>query len=242
MRKSVSLGKPDGEQAASVARQIGKWIDSAKYPLHSRLPPERELAAHFQIHRGRLREALDVLEGEGRIWRRVGMGTFVGSRPRSIRSQPETLGAATTLSEILEARSLVEPMVAGLAAMRAEQADIDMINRYAVTAAKSKSWAEWEHWDNLLHRAIAEASGNGLMINTIDQLLRIKSHPLWSVQRAPKFDPAIMTRYVNEHLAVISSIIGRDSERATSAMKKHMLGLTMTVGPIISDRARPAGK
>lgn len=225
-----------GAAVAAAAKQILGWIDSAQYPLHTRLPPERELSVMLSIPRSRLREALKRLEEDGRIWRNVGMGTFVGGRPRSVGSGAEALGSATTLSEILEARSFIEPILARLAAQRAEDSEITAIEHYAATAAKATNWGHWERWDDLLHRAIAEASGNGLLINIIDQLFRIKMHPRWSVRQAASFDAALIERYANEHRAVISHIIGRDGEGAEIAMKRHMLGLTLTVGPAISVR------
>ncbi len=233
--------KPQGYTVSSAAKQLSEWIASARHPLHSRLPPERELATLLQMPRGKLREALKLLEEKGRIWRRVGMGTFVGSRPRSTRSHPESLGAATTLSEILEARFLIEPLVARLAAQRAEQVDIAMIEQYSRAADKAQTWATWEKWDELLHRAIVEASGNGILINTIDLLLRIKTHPQWTVQRATQFDPALTARYGREHRAVISCIIGRDGEGAEVGMRRHMLGLSLTVGPVIGNTAKAGG-
>ena len=231
------LAKPEGRIASGAAKQLAGWIASARYPLHSQLPPERELAMQLQMPRGKLREALKLLEEEGRIWRRVGMGTFVGGRPRSTRSLPESLGAATTLAEILEARFLIEPLVARLAAQRAERADVVMIEQYSLAASKAETWAEWEKWDELLHRAIVEASGNGILINTIDQLLRIKTHSRWTVQKAGTFNPALTARYGGEHRAVISCIIGRDGEGAEAAMRRHMLGLKLTVGPAIAQAA-----
>lgn len=230
--------KPEGYTVSGAAKQLIEWIASARYPLHSRLPPERELATLLQMPRGKLREALKLLGEEGRIWRRVGMGTFVGGRPRSTRSLPESLGAATTLSEILEARFLIEPLVARLAAQRAERVDVAMIEQYSLAANKAQTWAHWEKWDELLHRAIAEASGNGVLINTVDQLLRIKLHSRWTVQQAGKFDPALTARYASEHHAVISCIIGHDGEGAEAAMRRHMLGLSLTVGPAIAQTAR----
>jgi DNA-binding FadR family transcriptional regulator len=150
------------------------------------------------------------------------------------------LGGETTLNELFEMRSLVEPMVAALAAMRAEKADIAMMRQYSAKANKSNTWAEWEKWDELLHRAIVEASGNGLLINTIDQLLRIKTHPRWTITRAAAFDPALTARYGREHAAVIHCISEQDSEGAKAAMQKHMLGVSMTVGPAISNRVDPS--
>lgn len=221
----------------SAAKQLREWISSDRYPLHSKLPPERELAELLKLPRGKLREALQILEDEGRIWRRVGMGTFVGGRPQSVRSRPESLGAATTLAEILEARTFIEPLVARLAAHRAEKAELAMIEHYSACANKAENWAEWEKWDALLHRAIAEASGNGVLINTIDQLLRIKMHARWTMKRATNFDQALTARYAREHHAVISCITGRDGEGAEAAMRRHMMSLTLTVGPSISKPA-----
>ena len=221
-----------------TVQQLESWITTSKYPLHSRLPPERSLAESMQVSRGRLREALKFLEDEGRIWRCVGMGTFVGGRPRSILSRPEALGAATTLSEILEARSSIEPVIARLAAQRAQETDIRMIEHYSQAASKAQNWTDWERWDDLLHRAIVEASGNGLLINILDQLFRIKMHPRWTFKRADSFDAPLAQRYSQEHLAIISCITGRDGEGAEAAMRRHMLGLSLTVGPAISQSVR----
>src|SRR5215212_3324719 len=91
------------DSTTRAVRQLSDLLASAPYPLHSRLPPERQLAEKLNLPRSKLREALQLLEDEGRIWRRVGMGTFVGGRPRSIHSRPEALGSATTLNELLEA-------------------------------------------------------------------------------------------------------------------------------------------
>ncbi|WP_207907826.1 FadR/GntR family transcriptional regulator [Ancylobacter aquaticus] len=85
------------EAIISVAKQLTAWIETGRYPLHTRLPPERQLAEMLRVSRASLREALQLLENDGRIWRRVGVGTFVGGSPRSVGSQLESLGSATTL-------------------------------------------------------------------------------------------------------------------------------------------------
>ncbi|HSM39403.1 MAG TPA: winged helix-turn-helix domain-containing protein, partial [Afifellaceae bacterium] len=57
------------------------FLADQKLSLNLRLPPERELCKHFGVSRSELRKALAVLESEGQIWRHVGRGTFIGSRP-----------------------------------------------------------------------------------------------------------------------------------------------------------------
>src|SRR5690606_7813819 len=41
------------------------------------LPPEKVLCAEFNIARGTLRQALQILENEGYLWREQGRGTFI---------------------------------------------------------------------------------------------------------------------------------------------------------------------
>lgn len=220
--------------ASDATNALCEWIDSGRFPIHSRLPPERELAQTLHVSRGKVREALFKLETDGRIWRHVGMGTFVGCRPASIRSTPELLGGATTLTEILEARSSIEPIVARLAAVRAELNELNMIKKYFSLARKASSWGEWEKWDGLFHRAVADASGNGILISLIDQLLRIKMHPRWTITRARTFDQALIRRYSDEHSVLLSAIANRDPEGAGAAMRRHMLALSLTVGPLVT--------
>lgn len=228
-----------GRVADEVIAVLNEWLESARFPTHSRLPPEREIAQTLQLSRGKVRQALLQLETDGRIWRHVGRGTFVGCRPASIHSSPESLGRATTLSEILEARSAIEPVVARLAALRAEVHEVGMIKKYFTMAQKCTSWSEWEKWDDLFHRAVAEASGNGILISSVDQLLRIKTHPRWTLAKATTFDPALIQRYSDEHFALLNAITGRDSESADAAMKRHMLTLSLTVGPVVKMHNKP---
>ncbi|MDI4234165.1 GntR family transcriptional regulator [Bradyrhizobium sp. Arg237L] len=140
------LSKNATELSRSAGKTLADWIASSRYPIHSRLPPERELASMLGLSRGKLREALRQLESEGVIWRHVGIGTYVGSRPASIHSSQEALSTSTTLAEILEARLSVEPIVARFAAVRAQPGEVVMIGRYFASGAASDSWADWENW------------------------------------------------------------------------------------------------
>ena len=82
-------GPETGREVRRVTADLAEYLSSDRYPLHSRLPPERQLCELLQVSRTALRNGLEELEREGRIWRHVGKGTFVGGRPQSVQSCAE---------------------------------------------------------------------------------------------------------------------------------------------------------
>ena len=64
-----------------VITQLRAYLAQAELPEDGRLPPERELSDALGVSRTELRKALTALETEGQLWRHVGKGTFIGSRP-----------------------------------------------------------------------------------------------------------------------------------------------------------------
>lgn len=230
-------GPETGREVRRVTADLAEYLSSDRYPLHSRLPPERRLCELLQVSRTALRNGLEELEREGRIWRHVGKGTFVGGRPQSVQSCAEALAADTTLSELLEARTLIEPQAARLAALRSEPSDLALMKRYVARAAIAEDWASWDRWDELFHRGVVEASGNGLFISLVDQILRVKKQTRWTITRAKTFDPDLRDRYSSEHLAIIASIEAHDLEGAEHAMGRHIQGISCSIGPAISRTA-----
>lgn len=220
----------------NLVADLNERIANAQYPLHSKLPPERILSNRLGVSRSTLRRALKTLESQGQIWRHVGKGTFVGRRPTSVHSSPELLGANTSLSELLEARLLIEPLVARLAAMRAQPRDVALLRTYHESVAASHDWFSFDAWDELFHRAIAEASGNALMISVIDRLFQIKRDSKWCIARARSFDVALMKSYSSQHAEVMSAIRRRDINGAGAAMRRHITAISYTLGPCVDFR------
>ena len=64
-----------------LMQRISDDIDKGRYPVGSRIPPEHELEAEYQVSRVTVRRALAELTAEGLLERKQGKGTFV-STPR----------------------------------------------------------------------------------------------------------------------------------------------------------------
>lgn len=80
----------------TVRDELVKQITSAQYQPGDPLPSERKLAEQFAVSRPTVREALSILEKEGYIVRRVGVGTFVSQRP-VVNAGLETLSSFTEM-------------------------------------------------------------------------------------------------------------------------------------------------
>src|SRR5580693_10762041 len=94
----------------------GNWAEGEK------IPAERELCLKLGVGRASLREALKALEIMGMIETRLGDGTYVCKRS-DFFSRPLLWAIASSseadAGELVEARTLIEVELAGLAAERA---------------------------------------------------------------------------------------------------------------------------
>jgi len=62
-----------------IAESLLNWIESEELTPGKRLPPERELSKTLGVNRTTIRQALNILQDRGLIYRRQGQGTFVAS-------------------------------------------------------------------------------------------------------------------------------------------------------------------
>ncbi len=73
-----------------VKQYILKLLISGKYPSDSQLPTEHQLMKDLNVGRATVRAALAQLEEEGTIYKRQGVGTFVGKKDSKFRFEPFT--------------------------------------------------------------------------------------------------------------------------------------------------------
>ena len=146
--------------------------------------PERALSEILGVSRGDLRKALAIMERDGRIWRHVGKGTFVGIRPLSTTIEIADIAARTTPSDVMRARLLLEPQIAREAALHATIDDIAAMRSAQKYMRDATSWRQYETLDNLLHRLIAQASGNILLVGLFDVLNATRRTVVWGRLRS----------------------------------------------------------
>jgi len=206
-----------------VADDLEARISAGEFPVGERLPTERELAAAYKVSRTCVREALLAMEIAGLVSIRVGAGVFVLAPEVPQVPAVEAFGEQRAPSEILEARAVIEPELAALAAARADESEIKAIG-HAIDLMREehRMAAETERGDREFHRLIAAASHNGLLQDMLAEIWDEMSAPLWQALQAHIRNPHLRLKWIEDHVAIHAALAARDRRRARAAMKAHV--------------------
>lgn len=218
-----------------IANQIKDKISNGSYKAGERLPSERELAEMLEVSRPSVREALIALEIEGWVDVRVGSGVYVtGPESRLFSGDGPTadptpaalldIGAA----DLLQARLLVEPHCAELAARNATPAQLKLMEEATLALPGS----EHPFKDNdTLHLLIAEACGNLALTSMVQRL--------WTLSESSAIFNKLNQHFVygevwevahKEHLPLLRALQKRQPAAARRAMRNHLLGICSRLG------------
>lgn len=205
-----------------IAARLIDLIRERRLRSGDRLPPERELAISMGVSRSSLREALRALSMIGVVDMRHGNGTYLSSLEPASLMRP--VGLVLSLSEsgmdeLFEARKLVEPGLAALAARRVDDATLARLHGCVERSAQAVGDHDaFMRADLELHDTIAHAAGNAILERLIDSI-----HSLGiASRRATTAIPGVEARTVDDHRAIVEALAARDGEQARRAMLTHL--------------------
>jgi DNA-binding FadR family transcriptional regulator len=189
-----------------------------------RLPPERELADAVGITRSRLRAVLKKLVDEEVIWREVGNGTYFGERPllSTAGNRNADVADLTNPFEVMEARLLLEPELARLAAFRARGENVAELELCLQKMTESESRTDWMFWDRRFHRAIGRAANSALLAIFLDIVQSNMDRGTWGELSDKLHRHSNLEGSTADHLAILSPIKNRNPAAAYNAMKIHL--------------------
>ena len=220
----------NGGHAALV--QLQAYLAQHDLPADSRLPPERELCEQLGVSRGDLRKALALLKKEGKIWGHVGKGTFVGSGPIEETVAISEIAGRTNPADLMRARLIVEPEIAREAALHATLDDIAAMRQSLAQTRAAATWRQYENLDNLLHRQIAQASRNTVLLGLFDVLNAIRRAVVWGRLRTEPARPPAAHHSFAEHDRIVDAIADRDLAAAAAAMRIHLQSVGRRLIPL----------
>ena len=169
---------------------------------------QAELAEALGISRGSVREALRRLTGDGLVAFEVNRGFFVTN-----------LGLGSVL-ERLEARLLLEPAIARLAAARRTEDDLSTLRRAVAEERAARSAAAAHDASRAFHAALVAATRNETLTRLFDSLWieDVGRRLLASRRNQPDWQEAD----VAEHAELLEAIGAADGDRAEQLMRGHV--------------------
>lgn len=147
-----------------VAAQMERLIQSGRWRVEEKIPPEPELTLAFGVGRNTLREAVKGLVHAGMLEARRGVGTIVKADDR-LRAVLERKIRDSDLLEAFEVRLCMEREAALLAARRRTAADLNMMKRHLDVCADASEKADPRAFaaaDMLFHKTVVEAAHNSM--------------------------------------------------------------------------------
>lgn len=152
--------------ADRIIFEIKTMISERKLLPGAKLPTERELAEQFGVSRASVREALHSLEAIGLVDARVGSGTYVVENPDAILKHLSwaVYFSESMESDLTEARKIIEPEIAALAAQYATAEEIEEL-RICLAAMEDAAHdpEEAAQQDYNFHIALARAAHNKVL-------------------------------------------------------------------------------
>ncbi len=201
--------------------RTGEWLPD------ERLPSIAQLARNLGASTGSVREALRSLESAGMVRIEHGRGVFVSGERVSPQLanhfQDDGRGLFVALAE---ARRLLEPELAALAAERGTPEELNEIERLAFAIEQeAREGQTFVEADILLHRQIARAAHNPILQNVIEGFGEL----LLQSRRHVAMEPGLTRRTVRYHLLLAEAICDHNAGQARLLMLAHMNDMVESV-------------
>jgi DNA-binding FadR family transcriptional regulator len=211
------------KRAAQIARQLEDEIIARGWPVGEVLGSETELQARFGVSRSVLREAVRLLEHHqvGRMRRGPNGGLFVaapdaGPATRALVIYLEFVG--TSVEHLLQARLLLEPLAARLAAGAVTEEGIDRLRE--VLAIERERWDDWDlRPADDLTVVLGRLSGNVVLQLFVEVLIRLSYRYLRPARHTRKEQQeAVKSLAHARHVEIVDAVIAGDAATAETRL------------------------
>ena len=210
-----------------IGAVLASDVVSGAMPSGSSLPASDDLVDRFGVSKTVVRETIQELESAGLI--RVRQGTRAAVLPEDewdlrdplVFSALQANGLGSSLvAELYEVRLLLEPKVAGQAAVQATdaqrqalKASLDELEQAAGTDARSFLVA-----DKFLHDMLLGIARSNRVLRAILRDL----NDLWALAWTVDIDEDQISELLQQHILIGAAVISGDQQGAEDAMRRHL--------------------
>jgi DNA-binding FadR family transcriptional regulator len=205
---------------------LAAYLYASSNASSGRAPSERELAEHFTVSRGQIREALAILEAMRIVERRAKSGIFLTTRTASVEALALFAKAGLPLDpiqiyEAVELRKIHEIKAAELASQRATEENFaalrEILDRSGARIARGELLADE---DRDFHLEIVRATQNTVFFRVCSVYYAMSERrlPIYfsDIERCRKSNA--------EHIQIFEALVRRDANLAQALMSAHLQG------------------
>lgn len=189
-------------------------------------PSERDLAEHFSVSRGQVREALAILEALHVIERRAKSGIYVTQDRNGFEAMAFLARAGLPLEnhqiyEAVEVRKIHEIKAAELAAERATEENFERLRDVLVRSELRIGEGQGlDALDQEFHLEIVRATQNTVFLSICTAFYELGRQRLSVYFR----DPERNRKSHSEHMEIYDALEARDAALAAALMVSHLRG------------------
>ena len=204
-----SAGRPR-RSYQKLTERLRQFMEEGHFRDGDKLPPERALAESFGVSRSSVREAIRALAEKGLLESRQGDGTYV--------RVPDIEPLKEAILEAVDSEGLMFDEVE-IAAVRHTSEQLDRLKIIACDQQRRLLVGENDgDLDARFHLALAECTGNKLLIDTVARLNRI-----YAKGRTPELRDTPWRQFsVSSHLRIIDALERRSPEDSRKALEEHI--------------------
>jgi len=207
----------------SQTRLLLEYIDRENLTPGDRLTPERELAKKLGISRPSLREAIQVLQTQGRLMVRHGIGVFLVEDQQAEKIRESLRAAHHSVEELFQMREILEAPAVEWAAERRTGVQLDAIKHAAaeLNSAVRESTIDFDKvrvLDMNFHLTIVKSAQNQFLNQTLGTLQEIMHKSMDNTLKLPgRIDAS-----EHEHGVILDAIEKRDVLTARLMIIQHI--------------------
>jgi len=206
--------------------ELAAYLYACSNAETGRTPSERELAEHFSVSRGQIRETLAILEAMRIVERRAKSGIYLTTRQASVEAMALFARAGVPLDpiqiyETVELRKIHEIKAAELACSRATEENFARLREILdVSEQRIANGEGLAKEDRDFHLEIVRATQNSVFYKICSV------YYVMGEQRLPIYfnDPKRNRQSHADHVQIYEALRRRDGNLAQALMNAHLQG------------------
>ncbi|MDR3255568.1 MAG: FadR family transcriptional regulator [Synergistaceae bacterium] len=206
--------------------QFVELLNSGKYKLGEKLPPEAVMCDELKVSRPVLREVIRTLRYLGYLETVHGGGTYISKMPLNPTLSGIKLRLALEKQQLLdlwEIRNIIEVEATALAAERATDEEMQEIllasEEYHSKVVSKSTREETIKSTESFHYAIVAAVHNNILMSVLQDISNLLTH-----SRELSIQVEGSSERADEYHSVIAkAILSRDADEARKTMRAHLI-------------------